>query len=55
MTWGCDGKARYRTKHYADVVIKRMLRRKRDMEPGHGKINAYRCRFCQHWHVGGST
>jgi hypothetical protein len=47
---GCSGKWRFPSAHRAWKIVKRKNRRKRmtDEMP----LQAYRCRFCGHYHVG---
>jgi len=46
----CYGKKAYETWSDAQVVIRRYGKRKNKRMFDHG---IYRCRFCQHWHIGG--
>jgi len=46
----CSGKARFATWSSASRSRKRMLHRRAAIC---ARLSIYRCRFCQHWHIGG--
>jgi len=57
--WACHGKEPYVTKSRAYAVIARRKRRAKHRHKGHHEerreiatLEPYKCRFCNHWHIG---
>lgn len=49
--WACMGKSKFATKGGAISAIQTM--RKSRAKRRAGALEAYRCPFCHHWHIGG--